>query len=58
VDVNQLIERYPPLFRLAEAGSAQAISKHGPLPPKQIVSTSPLGPQSRRRSWAVRVPGC
>jgi hypothetical protein len=26
VDVNQLIERYPRLFRLAEAGSAPAIA--------------------------------
>jgi hypothetical protein len=44
VDVNELIERYPRLFHLAEAGSAPAISQHGLLPPKEIVSTSALSP--------------
>jgi hypothetical protein len=44
VNVNELIERYPRLFHLAEADSAQAISKHGLLPAQQIVSTSALGP--------------
>ena len=38
VDVSELIERYPRLFHLAEAGSAPAISEHGLLPAKEIVS--------------------
>jgi len=29
MDVSELIERYPRLFHLAEAGSAPAISEHG-----------------------------
>lgn len=50
MDVNELIERYPRLFHLAEAGSAQAISKHGLLPAQQIVSTSALGYAEQARS--------
>ena len=38
VDVSELIERYPRLFHLAEASSAPAISEHGLLPAKEIVS--------------------
>jgi hypothetical protein len=55
VDVNELIERYPRLFHLAEAGSAPAISEHGPLPAQEIVSTSALGP-SGRTSWTRSSP--
>jgi len=47
VDVNELIERYPRLFHLAEAGSAQSISAHGLLPAQQIVSTSALDPDEQ-----------
>jgi hypothetical protein len=47
VDVNELIERYPRLFHLAEAGSARAISEHGLLPAKEIVSTSALSPDEQ-----------
>jgi hypothetical protein len=47
VDVSELIERYPRLFHLAEAGSAPAISEHGLLPAKEIVSTSALGPDEQ-----------
>jgi hypothetical protein len=50
LDVNELIERYPRLFHLAEAGSAQAISKRGLLPAQQIVSTSALGYAEQARS--------
>jgi hypothetical protein len=44
VDVSELVERYPRLFHLAEAGSAEPISKHGLLPAGEIVSTSALDP--------------
>jgi hypothetical protein len=47
VDVNELIERYPRLFHLAEAGSAEAITAHGLLPAQEIVSTSALGPDEQ-----------
>ena len=47
VDVSELIERYPRLFHLAEAGSAQDISMHGLLSAKQIVSTSALAPEEQ-----------
>ena len=47
MDVNELIERYPRLFHLAEAGSAPAISEHGLLPAQKIVSTSALGPDEQ-----------
>jgi hypothetical protein len=44
VDASELIERYPRLFHLAEAGSTRAISAHGLLPAQEIVSTSGLDP--------------
>lgn len=44
MDVNELIERYPRLFHLAEAGSAPGISEHGLRPAQEIVSTSAMGP--------------
>jgi hypothetical protein len=44
VDASELIERYPRLFHLAEAGSAGSISAHGLLPAQAIVSTSALTP--------------
>lgn len=44
MDVSELIERYPRLFHLAEAGSARAITTHGLLPAHEIVSTSALNP--------------
>ena len=47
VDVNELIERYPRLFHLAEAGSAPTISEHGLLPAREIVSTSALDPDEQ-----------
>lgn len=47
MDVNELIERYPRLFHLAEAGSAPAISEHGLLPAQEIVSTSALSPHEQ-----------
>jgi hypothetical protein len=47
VDVNELVERYPRLFHLAEVGSARGISMHGLLPAKEIVSTSALGPDAK-----------
>jgi hypothetical protein len=47
VDVNELIERYPRLFHLAEAGSARVISMHGLLPTREIVSTSALDPDQQ-----------
>jgi hypothetical protein len=61
VDVNELIERYPQMFHLAEAGSARAISVHGLLPAQEIVSTSALRPEeqavilSRPRPQAVTI---
>jgi len=61
VDVNELIERYPRLFPLAEAGAATAISEHGLLQAQEIVSTSALNPDeqaailSRPRSRAVTI---
>ncbi|MFJ8613575.1 DUF7002 family protein [Streptomyces sp. NPDC093675] len=42
MDVSELIDRYPRLYHLAEAGSAQAITGHGLLPAEHIVSTSTL----------------
>jgi len=42
VNVSELIDRYPRLFHLAEAGSARAISTHGLLSAREIVSTSSL----------------
>lgn len=42
MDVNELVERYPRLFHLAESGSAQAISTHGLLTAQEIGSTSAL----------------
>ena len=50
VDVNELIERYPRLFHLAEAGSAPAISEHGLLPAKRLCRPQPWAPMSRPRS--------
>lgn len=47
MEVSELIERYPRLFHLAEAGSAPAISEHGLLPAEEIVSTSALGPDEQ-----------
>ncbi|HEY1919214.1 MAG TPA: hypothetical protein VGH27_26895 [Streptosporangiaceae bacterium] len=47
MDVSELIERYPRLFHLAEAGSADAISRHGLLPTLEIVSTSALHPDEQ-----------
>lgn len=47
MDVSELIDRYPRLFHLAEAGSAPAISEHGLLPAEEIVSTSALGPDEQ-----------
>jgi hypothetical protein len=47
MDVSELIERYPRLFHLAEAGSAPAISEHGLRPAKEIVSTSALAPDEQ-----------
>src|SRR5690348_5231528 len=47
VDASELTERYPRLFHLAEAGSAQAISAHGLLPAREIVSTSALDPEEQ-----------
>lgn len=47
MDVGELIDRYPRLFHLAEAGSAPAISEHGLLPAEEIVSTSALGPDEQ-----------
>ena len=42
MNVSELIDRYPRLFHLAEAGSARAISTHGLLSAREIVSTSSL----------------
>jgi hypothetical protein len=47
VDVNELIERFPRLFHLAEAGSARSISAHGLLSAQEIVSTSTLDPDEQ-----------
>lgn len=47
MDVHELTERYPRLFHLGEAGSAQAISMHGLLPAHEIVSTSALDPDEQ-----------
>jgi hypothetical protein len=47
VDVNELVERYPRLFHLAEVGSAPSISEHGLLSAQEIVSTSALGPDEQ-----------
>ena len=47
MDVSELIERYPRLFHLAEADSAQAISMHGLLPAQEIVVTSALPPDEQ-----------
>jgi hypothetical protein len=47
VDVSELIERYPRLFHLAEAGSGQDISAHGLLPATEIVTTSALDPEEQ-----------
>lgn len=47
MDASELTERYPRLFHLAEAGSAQAISAHGLLPAREIVSTSALDPEEQ-----------
>jgi hypothetical protein len=44
VDVDELIEHYPRLFHLAEAGSWPAIAAHGLLSASAIVSTSALSP--------------
>jgi hypothetical protein len=42
VEVDELVERYPRLFHLAEVGSARAITTHGLLTAREIVSTSAL----------------
>ena len=61
MDASELIERYPRLFHLAEAGSARAISVHGLRPAQEIVSTSALDPDeqtailSRPRPQAVTI---
>ena len=47
MDVTELTERYPRLFHLAEAGSAEPISAHGLLPAQEIVSTSELDPEEQ-----------
>ena len=47
MDVSELIERYPRLFHLAEAGSSRAISTHGLLPAREIVVTSALPPDEQ-----------
>lgn len=47
MDIGELIERYPRLFHLTEAGSAEAISVHGLLPAREIVSTSALDPDEQ-----------
>jgi hypothetical protein len=47
MDVNELTERYPRLFHLAEAGSAWAISTQGLLPARETVSTSALDPDEQ-----------
>ena len=47
MDASELTERYPRLFHLAEAGSAQGISAHGLLPAQEIVSTSALDPDEQ-----------
>lgn len=44
MDVDELVERYPRLFHLTEAGSWPAIAAHGLLPAGEIVSTSALSP--------------
>jgi hypothetical protein len=57
---EELIERYPCLFHLAEAGSWPAIAAHGLLPAAEIVSTSGLGPAEQHailsRPRASRLP--
>jgi len=43
MDVEELIERYPRLYHLSEAGAWPSIAAHGLLPAAEIVSTSTLG---------------
>jgi hypothetical protein len=47
LDVSELIERYPRLFHLTEAGSAQGITEHGLLSAQEIVLTSGLSPDAK-----------
>jgi hypothetical protein len=42
MDVEELIDQYPRLFHLSEAGSWPTIAAHGLLPAAEIVSTSAL----------------
>ncbi len=56
---EELIERYPRLFHLAEAGSWPAIAAHGLLPAAEIVSTSGLGPAEQHAILSrPRAAGC
>lgn len=64
MDVSELIERYPRLFHLTEAGSAEGIAEHGLLPTQELVSTSGLSPDEqaailsrpRRRALSIDHP--
>jgi Family of unknown function (DUF7002) len=47
LDVSELIERYPRLFHLTEAGSARGITEHGLLSAEELVSTSGLSPDEQ-----------
>lgn len=47
MDVNELVDRYPRLYHLAEAGAASAITAHGLRPTREIVSTSALNPDEQ-----------
>jgi hypothetical protein len=50
LDVSELIERYPRLFHLTEAGSAEGIIEHGLLSAQELVSTSGLSPDEQAAS--------
>jgi hypothetical protein len=47
LDVSELIERYPRLFHLTEAGSAPGITEHGLLSAQELVWTSGLSPDEQ-----------
>ena len=47
MDVSELIERYPRLFHLTEAGSAPGITEHGLLSAQELVWTSGLSPDEQ-----------
>jgi uncharacterized protein DUF7002 len=48
VDVEQLVDRYPRLFHMANAGAWPTIRTHGLLPTSQIIASSGLTEEQQR----------